>query len=160
MSDTKVLTLSREFRIYEDDTSLAPLAIIPVPASVGASDGDATEHLIDVADSSGIDLQVVTATLFKTVTYQPTELETAIFRAWTALGTKFRQVGVSIWAWDDDSEAFLDMPHRVYYAAQVPTGTTSYDSHVQHLSDDVNALINDDYDLSSSGVYELNCGNV
>ena len=27
MSDTKVLTLSREFRIYEDDTSLAPLTM-------------------------------------------------------------------------------------------------------------------------------------
>ena len=160
MSDTKVLTLSREFRIYDDDTSLAPLAIIPVPTSVGASDGDATEHLIDVADSSGIDLQVVTATLFKSVTYQPTELETAIFRAWTALGTKFRQVGVSIWAWDEEKENFKDAPHRVYHAAQVATGTTSYDSHVQHLSDDVNALIANDSSLSSSGVYELNCGNV
>ena len=160
MTYPKILVLSREFRIYDDDTSLAPLAIIPVPASVGESDGDATEHLIDVADSSGIDLQVVIATLFKTVTYQPTVQDAAIFRAWDSLGIKFHQVGESIWAWEEEKENFKDAPDRVYHAAQVPTGTTSYDSYVQHLSDDVNALIANDCNLSSSGVYELNCGNV
>ena len=163
MTDTKIKTLSREFRLYDgEDTGLAPLAIIPVPDSAGESDGNATEHLFNVAESLGVDLLTVTAVLFKTVAPTPDQSWKDIAESLKNLGVTYRKLGVAIW---EEKRASDEAPpqytlENIYIVAEWKVAQVSYEERLTAFKEEL-----DYYTLDYSGkhmteIYELNCGEL
>ena len=161
MTDTKIKTLSREFRLYDgEDTGLAPLAIIPVPDSAGESDGNATEHLFNVAESLGVDLLTVTAVLFKTVAPTPDQSWKDIADSLKNLGVTYKKLGVAIWEENHSSEEATPQYtlENIYIVAEWKVAQVSYEERLTAFKEEI-----DYYTLDYSGkhmteIYELNCG--
>ena len=162
MTDTKLKTLSREFRIY-DGAGLAPLALIPVPDTVGESDGAATEHLFKVTDLLGVDLLTVTAVLFKTVAPTPDQSWPVISKSLKSLGIPYKEVGVATWEETEDSSPDEATPTYIIKGIYtIGNGQTAHDSYEEHLATFKEEL---DYTLDYSGkhmtgIFELNCGEL
>ena len=165
MTDTKIKTLSREFRLYDgEDTGLAPLAVIPVPDTVGESDGAATEHLFKVTDTLGIDLLTVTAVLFKTVAPTPDHDWPEISKSLESLGVPYKEVGVATWTEEEeDSSPDEATPtyilKGIYTVGNVKTAHDSYEEHLATFKEEI------DYKLDYcchvlTGIYELDCGEL
>ena len=163
MTDTKIKTLSREFRLYDgEDTGLAPLAIIPVPDSAGESDGNATEHLFNVAESLGVDLLTVTAVLFKTVAPTPDQSWKDIAESLKNLGVTYRKLGVAIWEENHSSDEATPQYtlENIYIVAEWKVAQVSYEERLTAFKEEL-----DYYTLDYSGkhmteIYELNCGEL
>ena len=163
MTDTKIKTLSREFRLYDgEDTGLAPLAIIPVPDSAGESDGNATEHLFNVAESLGVDLLTVTAVLFKTVAPTPDQSWKDIAESLKSLGVTYRKLGVAIWEENHSSDEATPQYtlENIYIVAEWKVAQVSYEERLTAFKEEL-----DYYTLDYSGkhmteIYELNCGEL
>ena len=151
MTDTKIKTLSREFRLYDgEDTGLAPLAVIQVPDTVGESDGNATEHLFKVIDTLGIDLLTVTAVLFKTVAPTPDHDWSEISKSLESLGVPYKEVGVA--TWEETPSAYAI--RGIYHVEEGKTDHTSYEERLATL----HTL---DYSCHVlTGIFELNCGEL
>ena len=160
MTATKIKTLSREFRLYDgEDTGLAPLAIIPVPDSAGESDGNATEHLFNVAESLGVDLLTVTAVLFKTVAPTPDQSWKDIADSLKSLGVTYRKLGVAIWEEERSSDEATPQYtlENIYIVAEWKVAQVSYEERLTAFKEEI-----DYYTLAYSGkhmteIYELNC---
>ena len=163
MTDTKIKTLSREFRLYDgEDTGLAPLAIIPVPDSAGESDGNATEHLFNVAESLGVDLLTVTAVLFKTVAPTPDQSCKDIADSLKDLGVTYRKLGVAIWEENHSSDEATPQYtlENIYIVAEWKVAQVSYEERLTAFKEEI-----DYYTLAYSGkrmteIYELNWGEL
>ena len=163
MTDTKIKTLSREFRLYDgEDTGLAPLAIIPVPDSAGESDGNATEHLFNVAESLGVDLLTVTAVLFKTVAPTPDQSWKDLADSLKDLGVTYRKLGVAIWEENHSSDEATPQYtlENIYIVAEWKVAQVSYEERLTAFKEEI-----DYYTLDYSGkhmteIYELNCGEL
>ena len=163
MTDTKIKTLSREFRLYDgEDTGLAPLAIIPVPDSAGESDGNATEHLFNVAESLGVDLLTVTAVLFKTVAPTPDQSWKDLADSLKDLGVTYRKLGVAIWEENHSSDEATPQYtlENIYIVAEWKVAQVSYEERLTAFKEEI-----DYYTLAYSGkrmtgIYELTCGEL
>ena len=163
MTDTKIKTLSREFRLYDgEDTGLAPLAIIPVPDSAGESDGNATEHLFNVAESLGVDLLTVTAVLFKTVAPTPDQSWKDLADSFKDLGVTYRKLGVAIWEENHSSDEATPQYtlENIYIVAEWKVAQVSYEERLTAFKEEL-----DYYTLAYSGkrmtgIYELTCGEL
>ena len=155
------MVLAREFRIYNSDTKLAPMAVFPVPHSVGRLAADAISWLVRTTENLGIDLMDVTTKLFQQVTANPDTLDADLRDMWDYLGLTYTQIGVAFWLYEDDEEGegYRQLPDRVYLASPTATTNASQEDHVEVLNqaaDDI-AEYND---LSSTKVYEVDCGEV
>ena len=163
MTDTKIKTLSREFRLYDgEDTGLAPLAVIQVPDTVGESDGAATEHLFKVTDTLGIDLLTVTAVLFKTVAPTPDQSWKDIAESLKSLGVTYRKLGVAIWEEKRSSDEATPQYtlENIYIVAEWKVAQVSYEERLTAFKEEI-----DYYTLDYSGkhmteIFELNCGEL
>ena len=163
MTDTKIKTLSREFRLYDgEDTGLAPLAVIQVPDNVGESDGSATEHLFEVTDTLGIDLLTVTAVLFKTVAPTPDQAWKDIAESLKNLGVTYKKLGVAIWEEERSSDEAIPQYtlENIYIVAEWKVAQVSYEERLTAFKEEI-----DYYTLDYSGkhmteIYELNCGEL
>ena len=163
MTDTKIKTLSREFRIYDgEDTGLAPLAVIQVPDTVGESDGAATEHLFNVTDTLGIDMFTLTAVLFKTVAPTPDQSWKDLAESLKNLGVPYRKLGVAIWEEKRSSgEAAPQYTlENIYSVAKWKIAQVSYEERLTSFKEAI-----DYHTLAYSGkrmteIYELNCGEL
>lgn len=155
MTAFKIKTLSREFRLYDgEDTWLAPLAIIPVPDTVGESDGNATEHLFNVAESLGVDLLTVTAVLFKTVTHTPDQSWKDIAESLKNLGVTYRKLGVAIWEENRSSDEATPQYtlENIYIVAEWEVAQVSYEERLTAFKEEI------DYYMTE--IYELNCSEL
>ena len=163
MTDTKIKTLSRELRLYEgEDTGLAPLASIHVPDLAGESDGNATEHLFNVAESLGVDLLTVTAVLFKTVAPTPDQSWKDLADSLKDLGVTYRKLGVAIWEENHSSDEATPQYtlENIYIVAEWKVAQVSYEERLTAFKEEL-----DYYTLDYSGkhmteIYELNCGEL
>lgn len=153
--------LARSFRLYDGDTKLAPMCVLPVPPSVGDSQGDAISWLVDTTERLGIDLQVVTAKLFQQVTANPDTSESKLLKVWDSLGVTYTQIGVAFWRYEDDDECegYEELPDRVFCAAKVATTNDSQEEHIAVLNQDADGIAEYN-DLDITKVYEVDCGEV
>ena len=163
MTDTKIKTLSREFRIYDgEDTGLAPLAIIPVPDTVGESDGVATEHLFNVTDTLGIDLLTVTAVLFKTLAPTPDQSWKDIAESLKNLGVTYKKLGVAIWEEKRSSEEATPQYtlENIYIVAEWKGAQVSYEERLTSFKEELDYCTLEYSGKHMTEIYELNCGEL
>ena len=155
MTDFKIKTLSREFRLYDgEDTGLAPLAIIPVPDTVGESDENVTEHLFNVAESLGVDLLTVTSVLFKTVTHTPDQSWKDIAESLKNLGVTYRKIGVAIWEENRSSDEATPQYtlENIYIVAEWKDAQVSYEERLTAFKEEIDYYMTEIYELNPIGL--------
>lgn len=159
--------LSRTVKLYNKGcTDHAPVLAIPIPESVGESDGDVTAYTLRllsnfIPDTTDLDIKLV-----KVFAVRPLQARLEFLFA----GSPYKVTGYALWKLGEDDEypwdlgdatdeAHSDTPDRIYTVASKGTHTT-YEDAVETCKEDVNYIADRAGDLTVTPVVSVDCGKI
>lgn len=159
--------LSRTVMLYNKGcTDHAPVLAIPIPESVGDSDGDVTAYTVGmlrkfIPDTTDLDIK-----LFKIFAVRPMQSRLELLFA----GSPYKVTGYALWKlqeadecpWDfgdDTAEVYSYIPDRIY---TVPNKGThdNFEDAVETCKEDVNCIAEMAGDLTVTPVVSVDCGKI
>ena len=168
-TDTAALyVLSRTVMLYNKGcTDHAPVLAVPIPESVGDSDGSCYEYLANILDENILNTSELDYKLFKIFVVRPLQYRTLDY---LFAGSPYKVTGYALWklAEDDEfpwdlgdapNELYSDTPDRIYTVASKGTHTT-YEDAVTTCKEDVDYIADMAGDLTVTPVVSVDCGKI
>lgn len=159
--------LSRTVMLYNKGcTDHAPVLAVPIPESVGDSDGDVTTYTVGVLNNNILDTTELDTKLVKVVVVRPLQARLELLFA----GSPYKVTGYALWKlqeaeeypWDlgdATDELYSDTPDRIYTVASKGTHTT-YEDAVTTCKEDVDYIADMAGDLTVTPVVSVDCGKI
>ena len=167
-TDTAALyVLSRTVMLYNKGcTDHAPVLALPIPESVGDSDGDVATYTVGVLNNNILDTTELDTKLVKVFAVRPLQARLGFLFA----GSPYKVTGYALWKlaeaeeypWDlgdATDDAHSDTPDRIYTVASKGTHTT-YEDAVETCKEDVNYIADMAGDLTVTTVVSVDCGKI
>ena len=167
-TDTAALyVLSRTVMLYNKGcTDHAPVLALPIPESVGDSDGDVATYTVGVLNNNILDTTELDTKLVKVFAVRPLQDRLEFLFA----GLPYKVTGYALWKleeveeypWDfgdDTDEVYSYTPDRIYTVPIKGTHTT-YEDAVETCKEDVNYIADMAGDLTVTPVVSVDCGKI
>lgn len=159
--------LSRTVKLYNKGcTDHAPVLALPIPDSVGDSDGDVATYTVGVLNNNILDTTELDTKLVKVFAVRPLQAQLEFLFA----GSPYKVIGYALWKlaeaeeypWDlgdATDEAHSDTPDRIYTVPIKGTYDTYTDA-VETCKEDVNCIADMAGDLTVTPVVSVECGKI